>query len=138
MSDKNILGANKCTGNAVEDITDSGTSTKHSAYIRTGTYTGDGAVSQAITGVGFQPKYVRIWSRETVSTTLVRSYETTDTIVDDNASGASIYNGSSATDQNLSINSIISLDADGFTVDDAGADLHPNKNGQIYNYMCLG
>lgn len=31
------------------------------AATKTGTYTGDGTTSQAITGVGFAPSYVRIW-----------------------------------------------------------------------------
>ena len=32
-----------------------------SCKIVTGTYDGDGATSQAITGIGFKPKYVKIW-----------------------------------------------------------------------------
>ena len=136
LSDKNTLGVNKCTGNTVADITDSGTSTKHSAYIRTGTYTGDGAVSKAITGVGFQPKYVRIWTRQTVNNADVVIVETTDTIGDDHANGGAIVLLGGTVD--FVTDRIISLDADGFTVGDAGADLHPNKNGQVYNYLCFG
>jgi hypothetical protein len=33
---------------------------------------------------------------------------------------------------------IISLDTDGFTVDDAGTDDHPNRLNQLYNYMAIG
>ena len=106
--------------------------------IKTGTYTGDGAVSQAITGVGFRPKYVRIWQRQTIAGTLIITYETTDTIIDDHANGGSVYNGASGANQQLAQNAIISLDADGFTVDDAGLDYDPNKNGQVYNYMAMG
>jgi len=137
---RNILGPNKCTGNTVADITDGGTSTKHSAYIRTGTYTGDGTISQAITGVGFQPKYVKIWERQTVSGTDIRTYETTAEIMDDNANGGASVGYSTVTNFAAAFYSdrIISLDADGFTVDDVGADDHPNKNGQVYNYLALG
>jgi hypothetical protein len=140
LSDKNILSANKCTGNTVADITDGGTSTKHSAYIRTGTYTGDGTISQAITGVGFQPKYVKIWPRQTVDDTDVIPVETTDTIVDDNASGGAIgaYSDGVNYSDAFFINTIISLDADGFTVDDGGGDYDPNKNERVYNYLALG
>jgi len=35
-------------------------------------------------------------------------------------------------------NQIIALGADGFTVDDAGVDAHPNKNTQAYHYLALG
>jgi len=140
LSDKNILSANKCTGNTVADITDGGTSTKHSAYIRTGTYTGDGTISQAITGIGFQPKYVKIWPRQTVDTTELITYETTAEIMDDNASGGAIAAFTAAANYSDAFyaNRIISLDADGFTVDDAAGDYDPNKNGQVYNYLALG
>jgi len=35
-------------------------------------------------------------------------------------------------------NRINSLDSDGFTVDDAGADGHPNKDTVVYSYLALG
>ena len=41
-----------------------------------GTYTGDGSTSQAITGVGFAPKYVKIVNRETVNASTVGVFET--------------------------------------------------------------
>ena len=104
----------------------------------TGSYTGDGATSQAITGIGFQPKYLRIWERLT-SAGAGALFETTDTIVDDNAAGGAIEvvtawgNG-----VRFVINAIISLDSDGFSVDDAGSDSHPNKNSTVYNYLAMG
>ena len=102
----------------------------------TGTYTGDGELSQGITGIGFAPKYVKVWWRQT-SATATYSYETTDTMVDDNASGMAFSDrGVPAGGMATYINAIISLDADGFTVDDAGGDEHPNKNTEVYNYYC--
>jgi hypothetical protein len=116
----------------VLDATDVG-----AGQIDTGTYTGDGTESQAITGIGFQPKYVRVWERRILTGLAVDVYETTDTIIVDNANGMSINNSNSKT----RTNAIISLDADGFTVDDdagpSGGD-HPNKLGTIYNYMAMG
>ena len=114
----------------------SGGAIPYMAKIATGTYTGDGATSQAITGVGFRPKYVMIVARATTAGS-IGLYETTDTIIDDHASGMTFYH-SSTTQHWLETDRIISLDADGFTVDDAGADADPNKSGQVYNYLAMG
>ncbi len=107
------------------------------ASIKTGSYTGDGATSQGITGVGFLPKYVKTWVREVTAGNSMVSYETTSDIIDDNAAGLTVRIGVSGT-HSVQTNRIISLDADGFTVDDAGADSHPNQNSQIYNYLAIG
>lgn len=104
--------------------------------VYTGSYTGDGSTTQAITGVGFQPKYLKIWERETVDTTALLQWETTDTIVDDNASGGAIWD--LGNQLQFKTNRIVSLDTDGFTVDDGGSDLGPNKSGDVYNYICFG
>ena len=102
-----------------------------------GTYTGDGSTSQAITGVGFAPKYVKIVNRETVNASTVGVFETWAEVMDDNAAGGAIkHTGSGGHD--FSTNAIISLDSDGFTVDDGGSDANPNKNGDVYNYFCIG
>ena len=100
--------------------------------IATGTYTGDGATSQAITGVGFQPRFVLISARFISAGTAVVHF-TSDTIVDDNAAGLAVQLGTPS----IVTNAIISLDADGFTVDDAGADSHPNQNITPYNWIAL-
>ena len=105
--------------------------------IATGTYTGDGATSKAITGVGFAPKYVRITARVTTDGATMSVLETTDVMIDDNASGMTT-NHAGAGGHASRINAIISLDADGFTVDDAGTDSLPNSDGTVYNYLCLG
>ena len=134
---RNILGPNKCTGNTTAQITDGGTDTIFVAKIQTLTYTGDGGIAQHI-DTNITPIYVRIWDRQTVDADNVIIYETTNTIIDDNASGGSIRIQSAADSVEFKTNKIISFDADGFTVDDAGADEHPNKNGQVYNVLVLG
>lgn len=107
------------------------------ARIKTGSYTGDGATSLAITGLGFAPKYVKIWLRQTVDTTVSSIFETTDTIVDDNAAGgAHAHKGAGG--HQFNANQIIALGTDGFTVDDAGIDADPNKLNQVYNYLAMG
>lgn len=103
----------------------------------TGTYTGDGTTSQGVTCVGFAPKAVWITVRKTDNSTIGGAKEylwTTDVIVDDNACGTAIEIPAG----DMEGNAIISLDADGFTVDDAGADNNPNACGSIYNYFAVG
>jgi len=101
--------------------------------IKTGTYTGDGTLSQAITGIGFLPKVL-----------IIEEYSATD---GGNINGMSIKTTDNpATFMNWHGNSgdkayddsIISLDADGFTVDDQNTDRHPNKNAATYMYTALG
>lgn len=108
------------------------------ALIATGSYTGDGTTSLAITGVGFTPNYLRIWVRKTSGGLITQIFETTDTIIDDNASGMAINYDDTANQHESAINAIISLDSDGFTVDDAGSDSHPNKSGEVYNFVAMG
>ena len=102
----------------------------------TGSFTGDGATSQAITGVGFTVRYLIITLRATTAAAQVAAGEqfTSDVIIDDNAAGMSWETSSPAT----LINSTIALGSDGFTVDDGGSDLHPNKSAQVYNYVAFG
>lgn len=105
------------------------------AKIKTGSYTGNGAESHAITGVGFAPKYVYIFQRITTHETAVAPFMTTPEIVDDHANGGCIaFSGWPI----FLIDAIISLDADGFTVDDGGDNDHPNKSTIVYNYLCIG
>ena len=94
------------------------------AKIKVGTYTGDGAQDQGIAGVGFTPTVVLLCA-------------------DDGAGGDSGYikisgMGTSAlasASGAVIANHLISLDADGFSVDDNAADDHPNTNGQGYVYV---
>jgi hypothetical protein len=106
------------------------------ARIATGTYTGDGTTSHSITGLGFQPKYVRIWESKTSDNTQLNlgevtpeiNSDVTDAIIQNNSSGESYIRGGR----------FISMDDDGFTVSDEGGDQHPNANGQDYNFMAIG
>ncbi len=102
--------------------------------IKTGTYTGDGTESQAITGIGFSPKYVKIFRRPT-SEILMELYEKLDQSWGDFAA----EHGVTATAEHKAFdNRINSLDADGFTVDDDASDQNPNADTFTYNYLALG
>ena len=103
--------------------------------IKSGTYTGDGTTSQAITGVGFQPTYLNcIYSAATPGMVW-----TTTHMVDNNGDGWAISEGGSGSGQKHFgyADRIISLDSDGFTVDDAGSNQHPNASGLTYEYLAL-
>ena len=108
------------------------------SQIATGTYTGDGEVSQAITGIGFTPKFVHIWERQTADNhqLLIKEdiYNTAE-IMDDIAAFGSITHGN---DGRFVDDSIIAYGSDGFTVDDNSNDEAPNKNSLAYNFMVLG
>lgn len=97
--------------------------------IATGTYTGDGTESQAITGVGFRPKFVHVARIHEVVGSTYALYKT-----DRTATTWAIYVDNAFTYDNR----IISLDEDGFTVDDEGVDNDPNKTGVPYEYLALG
>ncbi len=106
-------------------------------FFATGSYTGDGGISQGITGIGFQPTWV--WITQQI-TTQVSSEDrgiifTTDVIIDDSAQFVSINfdNGSGLPEYHLGL--INSLDADGFTVDDNAANAHPNESSMVYNWI---
>lgn len=108
------------------------------AIIVTGTYTGDGATSQAISGLGITPKYVRIWEQG-ADTDSVFMCETTPDMIDDDADGmAATALPLTFLYPYLADNQIIALASGSFTVDDGGSDFNPNTNTVIYNYMAIG
>lgn len=125
------------TQQSIKAYVDAAVAGAGTAEIATGSYTGDGGTSQAITAVGFTPKYVKIWFRSATAGTNAAIWETTAEILDDDASGMSMMHSSTGA-HTLDDDAIITLGADGFTVDDNGADSDPNKNGQAYNFMCIG
>jgi len=102
------------------------------ARVKTGTYTGDGNISQAITGVGFTPKYVKIWIHPT-SVGQLPVYEKLD-----QSWGDYTMEHAAAGAHDFAISYINSLDSDGFTIDDHGIDMHPNKLNQVYDYLAIG
>lgn len=105
----------------------------------TGSYTGDGAESQGITGVGFQVVTMMLAVRVTAAGGMSNRgwLHTWDTLIDNHANGLSISWVGAEVYQYIQ-DAVISLDADGFTVDDAAADTHPNMNGVVYDFVCWG
>lgn len=104
------------------------------AKIATGTYTGDGSTSQAITGIGFQPIYLKVWAGSMTSGSVTSFYETAD-ILQATTAGIAIEHEFNETDSRALM--IDSLDADGFTVNDRLSDNDPNKDGALYHYMAI-
>ena len=113
------------------------------ASIATGTYTGDGESTQAITGVGFLPQYLRIDRRfddaQTVGQSVGANVQTYTTVINDNAAGMGIT-GNDATQAywTYTLDCIKSLDADGFTIGNGGTGVNPNVNTVQYNFYALG
>jgi hypothetical protein len=102
--------------------------------IKTGSYTGDGAAApggQSISGVGFTPKHLVIMT-DPDGDNVNSDWHLTN---DEATVGGAFRNSDRAAEF---ANMIISLDADGFTVGDYGADAHPNKNLQPYVYTAWG
>ncbi len=133
-----VLDPNPLDGDQPASVTYADTQVATRAQIATGTYTGDGSTSQSITGVGFQPVYVKIWERATTNSDPIETYETTDTIIDDISQTSIREVGGSSDGPDVVQDTIVSLDSDGFTVDDRGSDASPNTNGQVYNFMAIG
>lgn len=99
----------------------------------TGTYIGNGAATQAIVGVGFQPKAVISWE-QTDPSWGTPQYKITQDGLQAN------YYGQGITSYLYEADEIISLDADGFTVGDgtpAGAN-YANINLVTYTYIAFG
>lgn len=93
--------------------------------IKVGTYTGDGAASKAITGIGFTPKAVFIKGNTLTANNAVMK-------LDSMAAGDSFgwgFNSAALTTV------ITSIDADGFTV---GNDAGINVNTIVYYFVCIG
>ena len=103
------------------------------ARIKTGAYTGDGSTSQAIIGLGFAPKYV-ICSQFANADANTDDWWGTDQITGARCRG---HYGTGNIER-AAANRLVSLDSAGFTVSDAGADGHPNKNAQAYKYLAFG
>ena len=105
----------------------------NNALIVTGEYTGDGELSQAITGLGVAVKYVMATRKISGDDQGTIPKWTTDVIVDDSANGVALD-----TVGNVNHHTIIAVGAGSFTVDDEGFDRDPNKLNQVYNFIVLG
>ena len=99
------------------------------AKVATGTYTGDGTTDQNITGIGFQPDVVFI-NADVLASGLEFFYVTSNFDVGESENWGGGNN-------QIIADKIISLDADGFSVDDAAGDAAPNKNNEVYFYFAL-
>lgn len=112
-----------------------------STQIATGTYTGDGNASQAITGVGFQPKFVMVG--EDFSSDQI-PYTTWGFKVDQFNGNHSInVSGNQGGHNEVWVDGgnygwISSMDSDGFTVNGTDATLGWNQSSTTYWYLCLG
>ena len=96
--------------------------------IKTGIYTGDGAATQAITGVGFRPKYAQVRERTDLVGRL-NIWEKTDVMPVGTATQHIGVGGHIG----IVTDALQSLDSDGFTV---GGLL--NTLDVDYIYLCLG
>lgn len=100
--------------------------------IKTGTYTGDGAETQAIRGVGFKPKAVIIWLHKT-------SASVNYGIATDQDGGLTIYIDFISPRVAYRPDHIISLDPDGFTVGDGTGTINIfNVLDGVYTFTALG
>lgn len=95
-------------------------------YSKVSSYTGDGSTSNAITGLGFQPRFVMIKA-------ITRTGEWI--IVDsERGEGNSMQVEDRPENNRVAANSF-TLDSDGFTVETSDSDL--NTNGHIYLYYAI-
>ena len=96
--------------------------------MKVGTYTGDAAATKAITGVGFQPKFLVIYSQVAARAVGIKSSQDTTGAFVLVSNAASLYND----DQ------IISLDANGFTVGDGSGTANRMNIAEAYVYVAFG
>ena len=91
-----------------------------------GQYTGDDQTTQAITGVGFKPKYVKAWSHDTGDADAWVFERSEDMATDRSVTHYQGYTINRA-------GRLKSLDNDGFTVGDQA-----NTDGTVYDYIAIG
>lgn len=106
--------------------------------VATGTYVGNGALTQAIVGVGFQPKFVMIYPHDNGSVLDFPIGFRTDR---DGGFAYWWWRGAGPGTFDYDLGNIISLDVDGFTVGDGSIGLTPNNFnalGVTYTYLCWG
>jgi hypothetical protein len=115
------LGAMRFAGVALSALA-AGTS---AARVAIGSYIGNAAVSQAITGVGFKPVAIIIYPRVAA----VMAFHWDNEVGTYFPAGTPVYAG----------DHVISCDADGFTVGDGTGDANRlNVNARVYSYLALG
>lgn len=119
-NDKTYLCTDASSGAAVwKETSNAG------GQIATGTYTGDGGATKAITGLGFQPKHVHIYTKAGTAFGWKNTGDSTGSMNYTNSGLVLRY----ADDH------IISRDSDGFTVGDGTATANVfNVNTTVYSY----
>ena len=106
-----------------------------SCYVETGTYTGDGGVGKDVSLTDTELIVQAIWIFvEAADGGTTASYITSDEFADNDADGLMITERTGL----VADNSTRLGTAGKFTVDDQGADNHPNKNGTVYHYVVFG
>lgn len=106
--------------------------------IKLGSYEGNDTTSQAITGVGFQVLAVFIAPRPAGADGATHIYMRWDGATanwGDMCLHLSTEAGAEVFERD---DKVIALGSDGFTVDDAGGNGHPNKSGTTYDYLTFG
>ncbi len=116
------LGSLKAWGTALSVLSGS----DESAGV-VGIYTGNGTATQAITGLGFQPKFLFIHRQvDSAGTTYTGRRASSDTATQVDGVG-------------YKSDHIISLDSNGFTVGDGTGDANRfNVSTSVYTYIALG
>lgn len=95
----------------------------------TGSYAGNGAATQAIAGVGFQPKFVLIYERLAAGTQAFIGVKT-------DKDGARCYRFIGGAQFRYTLDDIISLDVGGFTVGDGTPIGNVFNRVENYSYWC--
>ena len=99
--------------------------------LKTGTYTGDGNPTQAITGVGFEPKVVMIYSQNAGVGPKGLAMRATDDVA---LKSALLRLDGASSGYSYADDLIQSFQADGFTV----GTYYMNELANVYTYIALG
>ena len=121
-----------CSANRPELAIGPNSTTTNEQNFNTVLYTGDGTSSNAITGVGFQPDFVWIKTRNgTASHALFDSVRGADNVLRSN--GTDEENASAIS--TATYGGLTSFDSDGFTVDDGSDGTFDATNGSSDTYV---
>ena len=113
--------------------------TDNLVQIVTGSYSGDAAASQAITGVNVLASLIFISKRDTAATAYASFNLSSTTIFDNNASGYVYSWGGSVTNGQFVAGKLIAIGTDGFTVSDSVITYgRLNGAGNTYDYTIIG
>jgi len=109
--------------------------------VKVGTYTGNGATSgtRAITGIGFQPKFLFVWSADTVEIYPAYIYQSAITGL---GSSLAWWGENGWVSSDTTRDTFQSLDSDGFTIacgtNSTVTSKSLNKNSVTFYYLALG